>query len=388
MKLLLVSNLATTAQSVYTKKWMSSMKLLLVSKLDRAARAVRAVTKYVELGISLGHEVAVFGEPNPDLPSIPYSLDVKAFDFALFVIYETWDFPDLPHLAHLLDGVPKSRRVIIDCTGRYNETIRVEHDFNHLERLDGHQGWEWVEGLQAVSDKILQPTLSPLSKDVRPFLFFGYDPSAVNRSYSSSREAAQAWSGTNGEAKRYGLAYVGNNWQRWSQVKSLLEAIEPIRTRLGPVALRGWAWDQRPDWAVEHGFAGLDLDPALLKRLEVDIGESIGFHEVVDFQGQARFCPVIHRPLFKRLGLVTNRTFETFTSDTIPLLMLSEEFIESIYGKSALPLAAGSDVAKHIESVMSRPEFYWDAVLSTRSYLAERHSYERRFEELLTIMES
>ncbi len=364
------------------------MKLLFVSKLDRSARAVRAVTKYVEMGKSLGHEVAVFGEQNPDFQSVPYSLDVKAFDFVVFVIYETWDFPDLPYLARLLDGVPKKRRVIIDCTGRYNETIRVDHDFNHLERLDGHQGWEWVEGLQAVSDKILQPTLSPLSKDVRPFLFFGYDPSAAKSSYRSPQEAAQVWSGSNGSAKQFGLAYVGSNWMRWIQMKSFLEAIEPIKDRLGPIAIRGWAWDQRPDWAVEQGFAGVDVDPELLERLGVDIGSPLGFDEVIDFQGQARFCPIFHRPLYNHLGMVTNRTFETFSSDTIPLLMLPEKLIESIYGKDALILAPGNDVAGRILDTMSRPEVYWDVVLKTRAHLAEHHSYERRFQELMSILDS
>src|SRR5262245_66580577 len=86
------------------------MKILFVSRLERWVRAVRTITKYVELGQQLGHEVAVFGEPRDDLPSVPHSRDVKAFDFAVFVIYETADFPDLPHLAHLLDRIPKERR--------------------------------------------------------------------------------------------------------------------------------------------------------------------------------------------------------------------------------------------------------------------------------------
>src|SRR5437870_5372549 len=99
------------------------MKILFVSRLERSARAVRAITKYAEIGKRLGHEVVVFGEPRTDFPLVPHSLDIKAFDFAIFVIYEAWDFPDLPHLAHLLDRMPKERRVIIDCTGAYNDTI-------------------------------------------------------------------------------------------------------------------------------------------------------------------------------------------------------------------------------------------------------------------------
>jgi hypothetical protein len=362
------------------------MKILFVSRLERSARAVRAITKYSEVGKRMGHEVAMFGEPRADFPSVPHSVDIHAFDVAIFVIYEAWDFPDLPHLAHLLDRVPKERRVIIDCTGAYNETISAEYDSNHLEKLNGHQGWEWIEGFDAVADKILQPTLRPLREDVRSFLFFGYDPSAVARAYRSAHEASQAWSGQNGVGKPYGIAYVGHNWQRWNQVRRFLEAIEPLKDRLGAIHLRGWAWDQRPDWAIEHDFGGVDVDPALLKRLGVETGESIPFSEVIDFQGRARFCPIFHRPLFNQVGLVTNRTFETFCSDTIPLLMLPDSVIKGIYGPNAFHLAPGDDVAARLEDMMRRPEFYWDAVLKTRTHLAARHSYERRFQELMAIL--
>src|SRR5262245_11498472 len=93
----------------------SGMKLLVVSTLGRSARAVRTITKYAQVGRALGHEVAIFGELSSEISSVPYSLDVSRFNFAVFVVYETWDFPDLPYLARLLDGMPRERRVIIDC---------------------------------------------------------------------------------------------------------------------------------------------------------------------------------------------------------------------------------------------------------------------------------
>jgi hypothetical protein len=363
------------------------MKLLLISKLDCMARGTRTVTKYVETGNALGHEVAVFGEQTSDEPSVPYSLDVKKFDFVVFVVYETKDFPDLPYLAQLLDGVPKDRRVVIDCTGRFNETIRVEHDFNHLEKLDSHQGWEWVEGLQALSDRILQPTLTPLRSDVQPFLFHAYDPGAVKRTYTSAQEAADAWAGTNVARKRYGLAYVGHNWQRWSQIGAFLEAIEPIRQDIGPICLAGWRWDERPDWASELGLAGVDTDPALLARLEVETKYPIPFNETVNFMSDALFSPIFHRPLFNELGLVTVRTFETFCADTMPIPMLPRKLVDSIYGPDAHLLAPGNDVRDRITDMIRRPKIYWDALLKTRAHLAEHHSYQQRFKQLLTILE-
>jgi hypothetical protein len=363
------------------------MKLLFVGELDPYSRAVNTITNYVRMGTALGHDVAIFGEQQ-EVPAVPYSLDARGFDYAIFVVYETQDFPDLPYLAQLLDGMPKERRIIIDCCGRYNDTIRLDHDFNHLEKLDGHQGWEWVEGFQAVADEILQPTLAPLRDDVRPFLFHGYDPDAVARPYQSAREAAQAWS-SNGspDGKPYGLIYLGNNWQRWSQIRPFLEAIEPLRDQLGPVALAGWGWDERPAWAVELGLRGVDVEPDLLQRLGVEARWGVPFDQVVDFVGQARFAPVFHRPLFNHLKLVTNRTFETFCADTIPLLMLPPDFVERLYGRDALALVPGDDVAGHLEDMMRRPEVYWEAVLSTRRHLTQRHSYRLRFDELLTILE-
>ncbi len=388
MKLLFVSKLDPFASRVYTMKWGSRMKLLFVSKLARHARAINTITKYVQTGKALGHQVAVFGEQSSEISSVPYSLDVGKFDFVIFAVYMPADFPDLPYLAQLLDGIPKERRVVIDCYGRFNETIRIEHDFNHLEKMEGHQGWEWIEAFQAVSDKILQPTLTPLRPDVRPFLFHAYDPAAVARPYSSPHEAARAWSGANGARKPYGVTYVGNNWQRWSQIQCFLEAIEPLGEDLGPICLVGWDWDKRPDWAVQLGLRGADVDPALLGRLGVETRQAIPFDEVIEFVGQGRFCPIFHRPLFNHLGLVTNRTFETFCADTIPLLMLPGNLVETIYGPDARPLVPGENVTGHLQDMMRRPEVYWEAVLKTRAHLNQHHSYEQRFKELLAILES
>src|SRR5262249_36832224 len=216
-------------------------------------------------------------------------------------------------------------------------------------------------------------------------LFHGFDPSAVARPYASAREAARSWSEG---GKPYGVAYVGHNWQRWSQLRRFLEAIEPLRGGLGPICLAGWRWGKRGDGAVELGIQGVDVDPELLTRLGVETRYPIPFHEVVAFLGQARLCPVIHRPLFNQLGLVTNRTFETFCADTVPLLLLPAEMVESIYGPEARPLAPGEDVAGRVRDLLRRPEVYWDAVLKTRAHLARHHSYEQRFKELVTILEN
>lgn len=359
------------------------MKLLIVNHLDPCSRSVATVHGYVAAGKALGHEVVVFGEPDPTLPRVPFTTDVSGVDVALFVVQVTQDFPDMPGLARLLDGVPRERRVVVDLWGRFNETIRVEHDFNHLEKLDGHVGWEWVEALQAVSGTILQPTLSPLRPDVRSFLFHAYDPGSVTRSYTSAREAASAWL----RGKPHGVMYAGNNWQRWGQVRQFLEQYGPASAEVGKACLVGWDWERRPDWALEMGIQGVDVDPAFLTDLGVETRRGVHFDEVTGLLGQARFAPVLHRPLFRHLGFVTNRTFETFAADTLPVLMLPRDFVEAIYGPDALPLVPGGDVAAHLRGAMRHPEEQWDAVLRTRAYLAQHHSFERRFEELASVVQ-
>jgi len=359
------------------------MKLLVVSRYDRAARAIATLTNYVKAGRALGHEVAFYSEPIDGL-DVPTSRDPAGFDYVMFVVYETADFPDLPYLAHLVDRVPRERRIIVDCTGRYNETIAVEHDFNHLERMDNHLGWEWVDGFAAVAATVLQPTLAPRRPDARGFLFHGFNPGAVQQPYDDAELAARSWS----QPKPYGMAYVGNNWQRWSQMRSLLTAIKPVQRELGAICLTGWAWDYRPDWAAELGIDGIDTDPGFLYDMGVEIRGNIPFDQVIPFVSQARFTPVIHRPLFNHLGLITNRTFETFCSDTVPLLMLPEPMIDAIYGPAARPLAIGDDPAARIADVSSRPAFYWEAILKTRAHLAASHSFEGRLRELVAILQA
>jgi hypothetical protein len=364
------------------------MKLLVVTKLERSARAIDTVIHYFEAGKALGHEVTLFGEQLAEFPRVPTSLAVADHDFALFIIHDTRDFPELPHLARVLDGMPKKRRVLIDCCGRFNETIRIDHDFNHLEKIDGQQGWEWVEGIKAISDKILQPCTQPRRADVRSFLFHGFDPSSVARPYRTAAEAAASWRGQHGNSKPYGLMYVGNNWQRWSQVQPLLETIEPIAETMGPSCFAGADWASRPDWAVNLGIQGVDVRTELLQRLRVETRWPIPFNEVVDLQSQARFSPVIQRPTFNHLGLLTNRAFATFYADTVPLLLLPEELVRTIHGPQAAPLLPGESLRNRIEDVLRRPEYYWDAVLETRHHLARHHSYAKRFQELIEILES
>ncbi len=354
------------------------MKLLLVTSVDAWTRSVATVHKWIDAGRALGHDIAVYGEADPDLPNLKFTTDLGGVDLALFVVQVPSDFPDMPYLARVLDGIPRERRAIVDLWGRYNETIRVDHDFNHLEKLDGHQGWEWRDAIATVSPVILQPTLAPRREDVKPFLFHGFDAASVVTEYASAKAAVEGW-----KRKPYGAIYVGSNWQRWHQMRAFLEDYAKAAEAAGPACLIGWDWDARPDWAVQKAIMGVDADPEFLAAHNIEVRHGVRFDEIVGLLGQAKFAPVVHRPLFRELGFVTNRSFETFYADTIPMLMLPEDFVVQVYGAAARRLVPSNGVANFVSDALKQPEAYWDAVLETRAHLAARHSYAVRIHELM-----
>jgi hypothetical protein len=363
------------------------MKILLVTYVDPWVRSVSTVHKWVAAGRALGHDVAVYGDPNPDLPGLKFTTDLAGIDLALFVTQVVSDFPEMPRLVHLLDGVPREKRVLVDLWAHYNDTIRLEHDFNHLEKLDGHQGWEWEEAIAAVSDTIVQPTIRPLRPNVGSFLFHGFDPASVAKPYATVAEAAAAWREATPAEKPYGVTYVGNNWQRWAQMRRFLEQYGPARAEVGKACLVGWDWRERPEWAIKQGIAGIDTDPALLAELGVELRPAVRFDEVKAAIGLARFTPIFHRPLFRHLGYATIRTFETFEADALPILMLPRDYVEATYGPAALALVPGDDVGAFMKDALRRPEPYWQAVLDTRAHLARHHSLAQRFQELEALIE-
>jgi hypothetical protein len=349
-------------------------KILLVTQLHRFASGSNSIAEYIQCAKELGHEVAVFGKKSWEFPGMKYSLDVERFDFAVFVVNEATDFPDLPHLARLLDGMPKERRIIVDCCGRYNETVRVDHDVNHLEKLDGHEGWEWIESFQATADTILQPALAPLKADVRPFLFHGYNPK-WERPLEFSR-------------KQYGMVYVGGCWFRWLALKRVLAAVEPIRTTIGGMMIAGEGWQEMPSWLDQPLRADAYFtDYDYLRGLGIELRPPVPFEEVVSTMSLGVLNPVLVRPIFNHLRIVTPRLFETVAADTISLFNLDAEYVAEIYGPDAVELVLGENGSEQIVDILRRPSYYAEVVREMRRHLAERHSFAGRVQELVDICE-
>src|SRR5688572_21992085 len=154
------------------------------------AGSAQDILQYARVAKSLGHEVVMYA---PDEPGSPFqcSLDLESADAVILVFeWNLYQFPGgntkksgmyrdglmgIGHLnvAKLLSRVPRSRRVILDCDGMYNDATEVCGDFNHRDRDASRRRTELCDSL---ADKIFQPTYRPLRANVRPFMFHAYDP--------------------------------------------------------------------------------------------------------------------------------------------------------------------------------------------------------------------
>jgi hypothetical protein len=263
--------------------------------------------------------------------------------------------------------------VVIDCDGKYNAAISVVGDYNHPDEATSHR---WIEVCDSLTDKIYQPTLHPLRPNVRTHFFHAYNP---------------GWEvPLDFRAKEYGIFYVGHNWFRWRPMRRVLKAVEPVRSRVGRIGMVGHGWASPPPWAnptiIEDAYYS---DPAYLRKLDIEVMPPILFGQVIGSMSKGVMHPVVYRPLFNHLRLVTCRTFETPAANTIPLFGLDEAYVQEIYGERALELVlAGEKPHEKILDVLARPEYYADIVRGIRRHLAEKHSYAVRLQELIRIVES
>jgi hypothetical protein len=229
--------------------------------------------------------------------------------------------------------------------------------------------------VDSLSDKVFQPTLRPRRANVRPFLFHIYDPTWERPLDFAAKDCA--------------MTYLGHTKFRWRGMSRVLAALEPVRDRLGRITLVGDGWGAPVKWEqwleVRDDFY---VDRDYLKRLNVEAVPPVPYAEVLAAMSRAVFNPVVYRPLFEHLRLVTCRTFETPAAGTIPLFVLEPEYVREIYGTPALELVlGGSQPHEKILDVMSRPDHYAEIVLGIREKFRRLHSPEMRMRELLGFIE-
>jgi hypothetical protein len=329
---------------------------------------------YTRAARQMGHEVVVYGRPNPKIP-LNYSLDVGSADAVVCIFEWTTNLMQGDSLdwVRILSRVPRRRRVIVDGDGNYNDPVHVGGDYNHK---DAQSARRWTEACDSLTDKICQPTLHPLRPNVGTFLFYCYNPQWEVPLDPRRREIS--------------MIYVGHSKFRWPPMSQVLRAIEPVRDRLGRLAVVGHGWDRQPPWAapmkMEDAYA---TDTAYMAKLGVEVLPPVPFEQVVAWMSKATFNPVISRPTFNRMRLVTPRIFETPAASTIPLFGLDEAYVQEIYGERALELVLPAEEPQQkILDLVRRPDHYADVVRGIRRHLAQKHSQAARLRELLAIIES
>src|SRR5262249_1043555 len=351
----------------------AGMRLLFVHYVYEDRGSAQDLHHFVLTARELGHEVALYGPPNPR-SSFNFSPEVASADAVVFIFEWTTNlqFGDRLDWARLVAAVPRQRRVVIDCDGTYNAALSVVGDHTHP---GAEASRRWVEVCDALSDKVYQPTLHPLRPNVRTHFF---------HAYHAGWEVPLDFCG-----KEFDLFYVGNNWFRWRAFRKLFGAVEPVRRQVGRIGLVGQGWGAAPPWAnpsISEGASYSARD--YLNELAMEVMPPVHFSEVISQMSRGVIHPVIYRPLFTRLRLVTCRTFETFAANTIPLFGPEEGYVAEIYGEPALELmlpAAGG--GEKILDMLRRPEHYAGVVRAVRRHLAEKHSYAVRLRELVEIVE-
>ena len=348
------------------------MRLMFIHYVLEDRGSAQDMYNYAQVAQTLGHEVVLYGRPRTG-SAFAYSLDIESADAAIFIFEWTTGLQDgdLVDFARLIGKVPRRRRVVIDCDGGYNDAISVTGDVNHRETETSRR---WISICDSLSDKIYQPTYHPLRPNVRTFFFHAYNP-AWERALDTT-------------GKVYGMVYVGNNWFRWQSLRQVLQALEPIRDKVGRLALVGSGWDRPAPWAKPNNpKAAYENDPEYLRRLDVDVIPPVRFDEVIPWMGKGVFTPVVLRPLFDHLQLVTCRTFETAAANVVPLFAQEAKHVREIYGEEAeqLVMPAARPHEKILE-LLTRPAHYVDVVSAMRRHLAAKYSYEVQLRQLIDIV--
>lgn len=328
---------------------------------------------YARAAKEIGCEATVYGWPNPKIP-INYSMDLGGADAVVFVFEWTTDLlhGDRVDWLRLISSVPRNRRIVIDCDGRYNDVINVHGDYNHRNEAESRA---YTDFCDAVADKIYQPTHRPLRKNVGSFLFHVYDP---------EWEAPLDFT-----AKDFSIAYVGHSKFRWHGMVQVLKAVEPVRDQIGRIGLFGYGWERQPDWAETMKMEDVyHVDYDYMKRLRVEAIPPIPFSQVISTMSRGVMNPVVYRPLFERLGFVTCRTFETPAAGTIPLFVLDRDYVRSIFGERAAVelVLGGARTQDKVVDVLRHPEHYAEIVQGVRQEFRRRHSPAARLQQLIEII--
>jgi hypothetical protein len=357
------------------------MNILFVFEYRGNAGNTHAITDYIRVGAELGHRIAFYGPPQPEVSEgwyLPpemqrarFSTDVRSFDRAIYLFESKLQHLKKLHELTILGIVPRRHRYILDADARLNPLTVVDgYDRSHLNEAERAQ---WLEHYDAIADNIIKPTIAPPDGPrVTTLPFFGFNPDEV----IAPDQVPE---------KKYDILHVGHNWYRWKEVsEELLPAFEEIRGEVGEIGFLGLWWDGPPEWAEAMG-----LEPAYraeierFRKLRIRVEPPVSYTDVIRTMSTARINIFTQRPFLAHVKHLTLRYFEEFCADTIPLLMLKDDLAEAVYGPAGRELTLPGRVSAKILDALRRPGYYREVVEDARRYMLAHHSFRHRVEELV-----
>jgi hypothetical protein len=361
------------------------MNILIVNEYAANAGNTHAITNYMRVGAELGHNIAIYGPPQPEVvdgwylpPEMQharFSTDLKAFDRIVFFFESKLrHVKRLPEVA-MLGTFPRKHRYILDADGRCNPYIVVDgYDRSHKDEAEQAL---WMDYYAALADKVIKPTIAA-DRDPRvtTLPFYGFDPSEVIKPEHVP-------------PKKYDILHVGHNWYRWKDMsEEILPALDQIRGEIaGDIGFLGLWWDGVPEWAHAMGLEpAYRVDTERFRKLGIKVEPPVNYTEVVHAMSTGRINIFTQRPYLAHVKHLTLRYFEEFCADTIPLLMLSNDLAEAVYGPAGRELTLPGRAAEKILDALRRPDYYRGLVEDVRGYMLANHSFRHRVEELVTAL--
>lgn len=323
---------------------------------------------YVKAAKVLSWDVRVseFGYIDNTIRSIIPVADKKWKPDLLVIVYESYPFLSDEVIEEICAFVPRSKRVLIDPDGKYSRPCSVENDTNH-PTSDSYD--YWTNLYNSLSDVILQPFIGKKLEskiNVHQFLYFGMDSELPD--FSKIR-------------KEFDLLYVGNNWYRWHDIKWLVEAIAPIRSRLKRVGLIGQYWSED---VMEEFKEATYSEPDLLKKNGIEILGSAPYGQVEETMSRSLLNPIFIRPILNKLEFATPRMFETIMANTVPLIPSYFKYAHRLFGDDIKRLTLSEE--HPAEDLVKIVENYKDNIKLIREIkksLKAKNTYEIRLKELL-----
>ena len=296
--------------------------------------------------------------------TLPLCSEASWADHIIF-IFEAEPYLKDEQLLEIQSRFPRSRITIIDADGRFGPTVSSNGDSNH----QGYPPSFWNDLCSALTDRILQPRLRQLAPQA---LFFPYH----------GMESLPRPSSGFGE-KRYTIRYVGNNWYRWTNIRSFFSGLAPLRTSLGRIALTGKWWGAETAPGYE---AGTFSDSKFLNDLGIEIEASVPFGEVIPAMDEALISPLFVRSMLAAQYALTPRMFEVLCANTLPVFGRENEYLAALYGPESVRLCYGENPLELIQRIHDHPLSFYDLVLAIREQLYSRYNYRALFARLLEII--